>query len=115
VRWHNLLTDIDDRKRAEAERSVAEEALGKSEERWRAVFENSAIGVALTDTSGRFMATNSAYQKMLGYTEEEIGRLTSLETTRIIANLVGSSSPSCSKVSEDSFRSRSSTAAKTAA
>src|SRR6185295_2248045 len=34
VRWYNLLTDIDDRKRAE-------DALHKSEERWRAVFENS--------------------------------------------------------------------------
>lgn len=81
LRWHNLLTDIDDRKHAEAERSLAEEALRKSEERWRAVFENSAIGVALTDLSGRFLATNSAYQKMLGYTGEELGRLTFLELT----------------------------------
>jgi hypothetical protein len=32
----------------------AEEALRKSEERWRSVFENSAIGVALTDLNGRF-------------------------------------------------------------
>ena len=68
------MTDIDDRKNAE-------EALQKSEERWRAVFENSAIGVALTDLSGRFLATNSAFQKMLGYTEEEIGELTFLELT----------------------------------
>jgi formate hydrogenlyase transcriptional activator len=74
IRWYNLLTDIDDRKRAE-------EALRKSEERWRAVFDNSAIGVALTDQSGRFLATNSAYQKMLGYTEAEIGTLTFLELT----------------------------------
>ena len=74
IRWYNLLTDIDERKQFE-------EALRKSEERWRAVFENSAIGVALTDLRGRFMATNSAYQKMLGYTEEEIGRLTFLELT----------------------------------
>jgi formate hydrogenlyase transcriptional activator len=74
IRWYNLLTDIDDRKRAE-------EALRKSEERWRAVFENSAIGVALTDQSGRFLATNSAFQKMLGYTEQEIGALTFLELT----------------------------------
>ena len=58
---------------ATTERGLAEEALRKSDERWRAVFENSAIGVALTDLSGRFLATNSAFQKMLGYTEEEIG------------------------------------------
>jgi len=74
VGWCVLLTDIDDRKHAE-------DALYKSEERWRAVFENSAIGVALTDLSGRFLATNSAFLKMLGYTGEEIGALTFLELT----------------------------------
>jgi formate hydrogenlyase transcriptional activator len=74
IRWYNLLTDIDDRKQFE-------EALRKSEERWRSVFDNSAIGVALTDQGGRFLATNSAFQKMLGYSEEEIGTLTFLELT----------------------------------
>jgi PAS domain S-box-containing protein len=74
IRWYNLLTDIDDRKQAE-------DALYKSEERWRSVFENSAIGVALTDLSGRFLATNAAYQRMLGYNEEEIGKLTFMDLT----------------------------------
>jgi PAS domain S-box-containing protein len=74
VGWCVLMTDIDDRKHAE-------DALQKSEERWRAVFENSAIGVALTDLRGRFLAINSAFQKMLGYTEEEMGELTFLELT----------------------------------
>src|SRR5216683_5752117 len=41
VRWYGTAIDIEDRKRAE-------QALRKSEERWRSVFENSAIGVALT-------------------------------------------------------------------
>ena len=63
------------------ERKQAEEALRKSEERWRSVFENSAIGVALTDLNGRFLATNSAYQKMLGYTAEELRKLTFLDIT----------------------------------
>ena len=63
------------------ERMRAEEALRASEERWRAVFENSAIGVALADLNGRFLATNSAYQKMLGYTEEELRKLTFLDLT----------------------------------
>lgn len=74
IRWYNLLTDIDDRKQAE-------DALQKSEERWRSVFENSAIGVALTDMNGRFLATNAAYQKMIGYTAEEIGQVSFLELT----------------------------------
>ncbi|HEV2494998.1 MAG TPA: sigma 54-interacting transcriptional regulator [Terriglobia bacterium] len=59
----------------------AEEALQKSEERWRSVFENSAIGVALTDLNGRFLATNPVYQKMLGYSEEELRTLSFLEVT----------------------------------
>src|SRR5205823_14766191 len=56
-------------------RKQAEEALRKSEERWRSVFENSAIGVALTDLNGRFMAVNRAYQEIVGYTEEELRTL----------------------------------------
>src|SRR2546421_3489610 len=54
------------------DRRRAEEALRKSEERWRSVFENSAIGVALTDLNGRFLATNHVFQAMVGYTEEEL-------------------------------------------
>jgi PAS domain S-box-containing protein len=53
------------------------EELGKSEERWRAVYENSALGIALTDTAGNILAANRALQKMLGYTEDEL-RNTSL-------------------------------------
>ena len=63
------------------ERKQAESALRKSEERWRSVYENSAIGVALTDLNGRFLAVNRAYEKMLGYTEEELRKLTFLDIT----------------------------------
>ena len=59
----------------------AEEALRKSEERWRSVFENSAIGVALTDLNGRFLATNHVYQKVTGHTEEELRALYFLDIT----------------------------------
>jgi formate hydrogenlyase transcriptional activator len=48
---------------------------------WRAVFENSAIGVALTDLEGRFCTVNPAYEKMLGYTEQELQALTFLDLT----------------------------------
>src|SRR5580704_9403042 len=63
------------------ERRQGEEALRKSEERWRAVFDNSAIGVALTDFSGRFIAVNRAYEKMVGYTEEELRKLAFFDIT----------------------------------
>jgi formate hydrogenlyase transcriptional activator len=49
--------------------------------RWRSVFENSAIGVALADLNGRVLATNATYQKMLGYTETEFQALSFLEIT----------------------------------
>lgn len=50
-------------------------------ERWRSVFEKSAIGVALSDVNGRFLDVNPAYAKMLGYTEEELRKLTYLDIT----------------------------------
>ena len=45
------------------------------------MFENSAIGVALSDPIGRFLATNPVYQEMLGYTDEELQRLSFLDLT----------------------------------
>jgi formate hydrogenlyase transcriptional activator len=63
------------------ERKQVEEALRKSEERWRAVFENSAIGVALTGLNGRFIAVNRVYEEMVGYTEEELRKITFLDIT----------------------------------
>ncbi len=49
--------------------------------RWRSVFDNSAIGVALADANGRVLATNATYQKMLGYSESEFRELSFLEIT----------------------------------
>src|SRR3989442_16021488 len=60
AKWYGTNSDLEDRKRAE-------DALRKSEERWRSVFENSAIGVALTDLNGHFLATNHVFQAMVGY------------------------------------------------
>jgi PAS domain S-box-containing protein len=60
-----------------------DEQLRKSEERWRAVFENSAVGLVLQsgDRSGRFLAANAAYQRMLGYSAEELSTLTFMDIT----------------------------------
>jgi PAS domain S-box-containing protein len=75
------IRDITERKRSEDALRVAHAQLVRSEERWRSVFESSAVGVALTDLNGRFIATNPIFQKMLGYTEQELQQLTSLEIT----------------------------------
>jgi len=74
AKWYGTNTDIEERKRAE-------DALRKSEERWRSVFENSAIGVALSDLNGSFLATNHVYQTIVGYTEQELRALHFLDVT----------------------------------
>src|ERR1700723_1841689 len=74
IEFVGAVSDVTPRKRAE-------EAVRKSEERWRSVFENSAVGVALTDLNGRFLATNHVYQTIVGYTEEELRALCFLDVT----------------------------------
>jgi PAS domain S-box-containing protein len=49
-----------------------ESANEESEKRWRAVYENSAVGIVLTDLSGRVLAANRAFQNIVGFTEEEL-------------------------------------------
>ncbi|MCU1337018.1 MAG: histidine kinase [Bryobacterales bacterium] len=65
--------------RQSLERSL--EALRESEARWRAVFENSAAGIAVTDLRGQFQAVNAAFQQMLGYTEDELRSLSFIDIT----------------------------------
>jgi PAS domain S-box-containing protein len=55
--------------------------LAAAEERWRSVFENSAIGVALSDLNCRILAANPVYEEMVGYTEEELQKLSFLDIT----------------------------------
>jgi PAS domain S-box-containing protein len=65
-----------------SDRRKAEEALKASEERWRKLFETSSAGIALVAADGRYIAANSALQKMLGYTEEELYTLAALDVTQ---------------------------------
>jgi PAS domain S-box-containing protein len=76
-----FLRDITERRRNEDALRDAHARVALSEERWRSVFENSAIGVALADLNGRFLTTNPVYQGMLGYTDEELRKLSFLEIT----------------------------------
>ena len=64
-----------------SDRRKAEEALRASEERWRKLFENSSAGIVLTAEDGHYLAANLAFQKMLGYTDEELQRITALDVT----------------------------------
>ncbi|HWQ65334.1 MAG TPA: PAS domain S-box protein [Methanospirillum sp.] len=58
------------------ERRSAQEALRESEARFRVIFEDSAIGIALVDQNGHLLKVNPAIQKMLGYNEEELINMT---------------------------------------
>jgi len=62
-----------------AERTAAKEA---SEERYRSVVEQTAEGIFLVDPeSGRILESNAAFQDLLGYTPEEVLRLTKQDFT----------------------------------
>ena len=63
------------------QRRRTEETLRASEERWRSMFEASAVGIALIDENQRFVAANEAFQKMLGYSSEELCSLGPAEIT----------------------------------
>ena len=58
-----------------------EAALRKSEELFRAIFQEADIGIAQVDLHGRFMESNSALEELLGYTADELCAMTVTELT----------------------------------
>lgn len=58
------------------ERRRAGEVLGESEEKFRSVFRDAGIGMAIVSPEGCFLAGNDAFCKFIGYTEEELLRKT---------------------------------------
>jgi PAS domain S-box-containing protein len=64
------------------ERKLAEQNLRESEERFRAIFEQAAVGVAqIVSKTGDFVRINQRYADILGYTVEEMELLTFQEIT----------------------------------
>jgi PAS domain S-box-containing protein len=53
-------------------RKRAEEAQRRSEELFRTAFAQASVGLAITDSKGRFVQINKAYSVMTGYSEEEL-------------------------------------------
>jgi len=58
------------------ERKFAEETLRESEERFRKIFEESPISIAMTGKDLSIIRANAAFCKMLGYKEEELKSVT---------------------------------------
>ena len=70
-----IYINITDRKRTEA-------ALRASEERWRAMVETAPVGITMLNVEHRgYLAANKAFQRMTGYTEDELRQLTALDVT----------------------------------
>jgi PAS domain S-box-containing protein len=57
------------------ERVRAEEALAASERLFRSIFENAQIGISVYSIDGKQSFTNRALHEMLGYNQEELGRV----------------------------------------
>jgi PAS domain S-box-containing protein len=54
------------------ESKQAEKTLRESEEKFRSVFRDAGVGMAIVSPEGRFLAGNEAFSKFIGYTEEEL-------------------------------------------
>lgn len=63
------------------EEKIREEALRESEELFRKLFENAAVGVGLISIEGYPLKINAAVTDMLGYTEDEMKRMKFTEYT----------------------------------
>jgi PAS domain S-box-containing protein len=70
----STFTDITARRQAEA-------ALRASEARFRSMYENAPIGMALLDIHGRILLANPALQRILDYAEEALCRMTFADIT----------------------------------
>ncbi|CAN1212840.1 hypothetical protein TUMEXPCC7403_21725 [Tumidithrix helvetica PCC 7403] len=69
-----VVRDISDRKQAE-------KALLDSEQRFRSVFEQAAVGIVRASLSGQFLQVNQRFCEIVGYTEAEILEKTFKEIT----------------------------------
>ncbi|MCX5902133.1 MAG: PAS domain S-box protein, partial [Proteobacteria bacterium] len=74
VRMIGAMQDITERKRAE-------EAVKKSELKYRELFDTMNDGFVITDLKGTILECNTAYAEMLGYEKEELKRLSYQDLT----------------------------------
>jgi PAS domain S-box-containing protein len=72
--WFGTCTDVSDL-------SEAKEALSISEERFKATFEHAAVGIAHLDLNGKWLMVNNQLCKIVGYTKEELLKLTFQDIT----------------------------------
>ena len=62
------------------ERKVTQQALSAREALLELIFQHAPIGIAITDWDARFIRVNACFQRMLGYTQDELTHLTGWDT-----------------------------------
>jgi formate hydrogenlyase transcriptional activator len=72
IRWYNLVTDIDERKRAEDELRKAFEKIAKSEAELRTIIDLIPQLITAVGADGNFLYSNQAVQEYTGLTKEEL-------------------------------------------
>ena len=76
------LTQLNQQLQAEVcHRQQAEAALRESEARFRAIFQQAAVGMNQVDFSGNFLRVNQRFCEILGYTESELLQMKVQEIT----------------------------------
>jgi two-component system, cell cycle sensor histidine kinase and response regulator CckA len=87
-----MVSDITERKHVEEELErlnagleeqieIRTHALRESEERFRNVFEQGPLGIAIVGLDYRWIAVNATLCEMVGYTEDELAKLTFVDIT----------------------------------
>jgi len=73
VRWYNLATDIDERKRAEDELGKAFEKIAKSEAELRTIIDAIPQLIVALGADGNLLSANQAVLEYTGLTKDDIG------------------------------------------
>jgi diguanylate cyclase (GGDEF)-like protein/PAS domain S-box-containing protein len=73
-RFNTFLHDISERRRSEA-------ALHQANQRFRSAFDDAAIGMAMLSPDGRFQRVNRALVELIGYSADELCRMSYTEIT----------------------------------
>jgi len=63
------------------ERKQAEDAIKRSEKKYRELHESMMDGFVSVDMTGKFLGSNEIYRNMLGYSDAELAQLTYLDLT----------------------------------
>ena len=60
---------------------ISEARIRESEQRFRTMFENTAVGIAHVDPNGRWLMVNKRYCEIVGHTAEELAGMTFKDIT----------------------------------